>query len=311
MKEAYFEAQWPKENLFMSGYAHRIMNYRYHWHQTEYELNILLNGSQEFCHGSETNLLEADDVLLVNPGTGHASFAQQADTLALVLHFSTAALNSFVKKGFTYHFSDCLSTKETRYAPEYNRIRFYAGQIFYASLTGGPYARLMMKASMELLLATLCTLFHTQTVKTLQEEDLAYQETVRRLIKYIEQHYNEKITLEDLAQFSQYNRTYVSTLFKNTVGVNFYEYLTRVRFQKALIELANTNKNLTEIAINNGFSVLKSFNARFKEALHRSPADYRAQLSPDRIVVGEQLKFISWDEPLLRQKLSEYVRLPE
>jgi hypothetical protein len=49
-----------------------------------------------------------------------------------------------------------------------------------------------------------------------------------------------------LARFSLYNRTYVSTLFKNTIGINFYEYLTRIHIQKALLELSSTSKSLTE-----------------------------------------------------------------
>ena len=43
MKEAYFEFQFPRDNLYLSIFSHKIMNYRYHWHPTDYELNILLN----------------------------------------------------------------------------------------------------------------------------------------------------------------------------------------------------------------------------------------------------------------------------
>ena len=40
--EAYYAMQWPRENLFCTGYIHEVMNFRYNWHETEYELNILL-----------------------------------------------------------------------------------------------------------------------------------------------------------------------------------------------------------------------------------------------------------------------------
>lgn len=315
-QQAHFEMQWPRDNLYLSGFAHEIMNYRYHWHSSQYELNILLHGSQEFCIGTRTHILEEDDVLLINPGTGHASFAPQANTRALVVHFSTSAFKPFVKKGYTYHFDTCLSSPENRYHPCYNRIRFYAGQIFQAMSENGPYSRLTAKASLELLLATLCTMFEPVTVKNLDEEDMEHQETVKRLIAYIEEHFREKISLEDLARFSQYNRTYVSTLFKQTIGINFYEYLTRVRFQNALLELAATSKNLTEIAIGNGFPDLKSFNARFREILHRTPAQYREQLSPGRVFcasdAGQQSRnYISLDDDFLRKKLGEYLRMME
>lgn len=315
IQQAYFEMQWPRDSLFLSGFAHEIMNYRYHWHPSEYELNILLHGSQEFCIGTETYILEEDDVLLINPGMGHASFAPQANTRALVVHFSASAFKPFVKKGYAYHFDSCQSAAENRYHPGYNRIRFYAGQIFQAMWENGPYSRLTAKASLELLLATLCTMFKPETVRNLDEEDMEHHETVKRLIGYIEEHYREKISLEDLARFSQYNRTYVSTLFKNTIGINFHEYLTRVRFQNALLELAATEKNLTEIAVGNGFPDLKSFNARFRETLHRTPAQYRTQLSPDRVFRSENIdgfsgqsrNYISLHDEFLRRKLKEYM----
>jgi len=306
MEAARYDWQWPRDGLSMDCFAHEIMNYRYHWHQDQYELNILLNGSQEFCVGKTTARLLEDDVILIPPGTGHASFAQQANTRALVLHFSASAFRPFVKKGTRYLFPSCVSTGSTRNDSRFRRIRFYVAQIFGAAYRKSPYSQLRAKASLELLLATLCEQFQPQVVHIPEEND-PHQAAVARLIHYIEAHYAEKITLEDMAAYSQYNRTYISTLFKNTVGVNFYEYLTRVRFQHALFELASTGKTLTDIALDNGFSDLKSFNAKFKEILGRSPAEYRAQLSPDMVFPEKEgRRYISQDDPLIQRKLAEY-----
>lgn len=310
VEKAYFELQWPRDNLFIRCFAHEIAQYRYHWHPQEYELNILLRGSQEFCYGAEITTLKEDDVILVAPGIGHASFAQRANTRALVLQFSSKAFKSYVKKGYMLDFTGCSSTEKNRNEERYRLIRFYVAQVFEAASQGGAYAQLKAKGSMELLLATLCCEFEPQSVKAVQEQDAQQQEVVRRLIAHMEQHYAEKITLEDLAQASQYNRTYVSTLFKNTVGVNFYEYLTRLRFQHALCDLASTEKNLTEIAIDNGFSDLKSFNKRFKETFHRTPIEYRAQMDPQLVVDDAQKrKFVSITDELVCEKLKGYGRL--
>lgn len=78
MDFANYKMEWPREGLTVRCFAHDIMNYRYHWHPDEYELNILLHGSQEYCRGTQNVLLEEDDVLLTPPGVGHASFGQQA-----------------------------------------------------------------------------------------------------------------------------------------------------------------------------------------------------------------------------------------
>lgn len=98
MDFANYKMEWPREGLTVRCFAHDIMNYRYHWHPDEYELNILLHGSQEYCRGTQNVLLEEDDVLLTPPGVGHASFGQQANTTAIVLHFSAAAIRPFFLK---------------------------------------------------------------------------------------------------------------------------------------------------------------------------------------------------------------------
>ena len=93
------------------------------------------------------------------------------------------------------------------------------------------------------------------------------------------------------------------------VGINFHEYLTRVRFQHALIDLALTTDSLTDIALRNGFADLKTFNARFRTTLQRTPAEYRAQLCPERVVGGMQRKYLPCDDPLLQPKLREYIQV--
>ena len=310
MSQFNFQMQWPRDNLFLHCFVHELVYYRYHWHPEEYELNILLCGRQDFCYGSGTEVLEEDDVLLVGPGTGHASFAQCPNTRALVIRFSGAAFKPFVKKGFRMDIPDCRSTAQTRDEERFRLIRFYASQILDAARTGGPLSQLRAKAAMELLLVTLCSRFSARQVEAVSGQD-EQQEVIRRLTAHMEQHYTEKLTLEDLAQVAQYNRTYISTLFKNTMGINFHEHLTRIRFQHALTDLATTDKNLTQIAMDNGFSDLKSFNKNFRETLHRTPAEYRVQLGPEPVRQRQDTRlYISAEDPLVSGKIQCYVRFP-
>ena len=311
MEQDYYELQWPRDNIYLSCYAHEILNYRYHWHQTEFELDILLSGEQEFCRGAEKFLMKEDDVVLTPPGTGHASLARKEHTSACVLRFSQAIFKPFLKKGYKFTFPTCLSTAETRNDPRYRLLRFYAAQILDAGAEGGPYASLTAKASLELLVTTLCRMFESQIVPIGQDHGEQHQEIIRRLILYMEEHYKEKITLEDLAVYFQYNRTYISTLFKQTTGINFYEYLIRIRFQQAVVDLAVTDKTLTEVAVGNGFPDLKTFNRRFRDTFGYSPADYRARLKTARMETkGKNRNLISIQNTAIREKLNEYMRPP-
>ena len=76
-RQFYYQMQWPRDSLFVSCYAHELYNYRYHWHDSDYELDILLKGKGEFCSGQNTYYMEENDVILINPKVWHASFSQE------------------------------------------------------------------------------------------------------------------------------------------------------------------------------------------------------------------------------------------
>ena len=112
----------------------------------------------------------------------------------------------------------------------------------------------------------------------------------------------------DVYKRQHYNRTYVSTLFKNTMGINFHDYLTRVRLSMAIDQLAVTEKNITQIAIDCGFSDLKTFNHRFRSVFGYLPAEYRQRLNPSRIMqIRNQQVYVSPRDPEVAQKLEEFL----
>lgn len=311
MQNSFLELDWPKDGLYVKTYAHRVMNYRFHRHCDVYELSILLEGTQEYCRGSEPRMLEPDDVILTNPGVGHAGAGRQVGTTALIVQFSPNAFKTYLKKGEIFDFTACLSDSATRNNETYRLIRRYAAMTYLNLCSGSPYSTWAARASASLLMTTLCERFSPPRIPFTMEVE-AQQQIASAMLRFLETHYREKISLQDLADSIQYNRTYVSTLFKNTVGMNFHEYLTRIRFQNALLELATTDHKLTDIAMDNGFSDLKSMNATFREIICRSPADYRATLDPNLIVPAEEAKvqmprYIEQNSESLRQKLSQYL----
>lgn len=313
MAEAFMQFHWPRERLELTAYAHRVTNYRCHWHPDMYEINILLNGQQEYCRDRDTRFLERDDVVLVPPGMGHSSFARCDNTCAFVLHFSVSAFRKLVRKRCVLHFPSCFSDAASRLDVRYARLRYYCAMIWKAQELPSPLSEVAAKAALDLLVVLLCTYFDPQEVRRLEEDDenSARRQTIKTLISYIEKHFKEKISLEDLASLSGYNRTYLSTLFKDVVGVNFHEYLTRVRFQKALLDLALTDKSLTAVALDNGFSELKTLNDLFRKTLNRTPAEYRSQIVPERVAGPRCFRYMSRDEALLKKRMSEYARIPE
>lgn len=312
MKEANFILKWPTEHQYLSIYAHELSRYSFHWHDTEYEINIVLRGRGEYCCEGRLQVLAAGDVIVLNCNEGHGSFALEPGTVALVLRFPATAFKDYVSssRGFLFH---CMSTEATRNAPGFRKIRYFVSQILEAAMADNTYSRLTVNAAMGMLISTLCNFFPPTTVSVVRPRDEMQQKAIQTIMKYIEKHYSYKVTLDDLAHITQYNRTYVSTFFKNNIGINFYDYLVRVRLSHALHDfdyVKCTPKNLTEIAIDNGFPDLKTFNQRFRDIFHMYPAEYRAlatHVTPRKVY--NERRYCTEDNPALQEKLAEYLWL--
>ncbi|MRX74202.1 response regulator [Bacillus lacus] len=108
------------------------------------------------------------------------------------------------------------------------------------------------------------------------ERDNAQEETVvAKVVKYIEEHLHEQITLRDAASYVHLNASYLSVLFKDKVKMNFSEYVTRKRLQKAKNMLLSTNLSINEIAEAVGYKTAKYFIKIFKEHEGSTPSQYR------------------------------------
>lgn len=310
MDQYYFEAQWPRDGLYLTCYVHEVMNFRYHWHAEEYELNVLLRGQQHYCRGKESFLLQAGDVILVEPNVGHASYAQAQDTIALVLRFSARGLRHLAPKGCLLSFPSCHSTSEDRDAPRYQGVRALVVELVQALCRKDAIGQYAAKAAMEMLISAFCLHFAPETCSAVPEISEEAQRTARFVISYLETHFTEKVTLEQVAALTQYNRTYLSAMFHKTVGISFYDYLTRIRLQHALNDLSLTEKSLTDVAFSNGFADLKTFNSRFRELLQCLPAEYRRtvrQTVPAPVPTGVRPKYIPRDNPVVAACFNSYL----
>ncbi len=80
---------------------------------------------------------------------------------------------------------------------------------------------------------------------------------LRRITEYIDTNYSEKITLEDLANREGVTKTYLSHFIHDNLNMTFQEYVSSMRFEKALKLIRNTTMCLTDISVVSGFSDVK------------------------------------------------------
>ena len=101
---------------------------------------------------------------------------------------------------------------------------------------------------------------------------------IRRAKEYIQEHQAEDISLSQVARAVNTSTFYFCKMFKKVTGINFTDYLSRVRIEKSKNLLLNPNLRVSEIAFEVGFQSLTHFNRVFKKVLGQTPTNYRDQL---------------------------------
>lgn len=96
--------------------------------------------------------------------------------------------------------------------------------------------------------------------------------------KFIEEHQADEISLGDVASAVNTSTFYFCKMFKKFTGINFTEYLARVRVEKAKNLLLNPNHRISEVAFASGFQSLSHFNRVFRRIAGLSPTRYREKL---------------------------------
>lgn len=96
--------------------------------------------------------------------------------------------------------------------------------------------------------------------------------------QYIELHYMESMHLDHIAEVVGTSAKYFSRYFRKTFGVNYIEYLNKVRLSHAKELLKDTHLSIAEIGEKTGYLNTSTFSATFRKYFGISPSEYRSQL---------------------------------
>lgn len=100
---------------------------------------------------------------------------------------------------------------------------------------------------------------------------------LHQILLYIQDHYLEDLTLQDLAVHLGYNRLYISRFINSRLGLSFTDLVNQHRINYSTHLLRTTDTPVSDIAFACGYNSLRSFNRCFKEIHHLTPREYRNQ----------------------------------
>lgn len=114
--------------------------------------------------------------------------------------------------------------------------------------------------------------------QVLVQQDHAEPPNITRAKQYIHDNQANDLSLGEVAHAVNTSTFYFCKMFKKATGLNFTDYLSRVRIEKAKNLLINPNLRVSEIAYEVGFQSLTHFNRVFRRMVGQSPTDYRDHL---------------------------------
>ena len=255
-----------------------------------FQICFILKGICLHRFGSKTYTLTKGDVLSVPPREPHCLLRNQdEEVLLLQVDFvpwfinengrDWASLESLTDFLYLQPLlaADHDAMGKLQVAPE----RLEVFETLLQSMTleiqnAQPGYRLAVKADLLKFLVLLGREFHN-TPRPGQESAATrqYQSRFKEVFQFLETHYKNEITLNELAQKAAMAPSYFSHAFKLAKGVSVMEYLNQIRIRNAMKLLRSSDLNITEISFETGFNHLGHFNRVFRQLVGTTPSQYR------------------------------------
>ncbi|OAS21111.1 helix-turn-helix transcriptional regulator [Paenibacillus oryzisoli] len=116
--------------------------------------------------------------------------------------------------------------------------------------------------------------------ETLDEHPQAYNPKIFEIVTYINEHFNERLTLALISEKFHISPSYFCRSFKETIGFSFVEYLNNLRIREAQRLLRETKLKVIHIAEQAGFDSVAHFGRVFKQVTSQTPLECRKMMHP-------------------------------
>ncbi len=267
--------------------AHNSVNFRMflvkmlyrtpHIH-SDYEIITVLSGALDFRNKNTSARLQEGDVLLINPLDSH-EFSASRPALVLSFQIPAAFFKQYYQKMDHIEFDHLLYRADpdpASFSHMIHRILLEIGINYFTNTDSRPLrcAGLINQLFAELVEQVP---YHIASEKE-KHSDRSRSLRMREIIEYINAHFQERLTLSEIAEEQHLDLYYMSHLFKDFFGVPFQDYLAKVRCEHARSLLLMTDLSLLDISLNAGFSDPKYFTKHFQNLFGATPKQYRKQI---------------------------------
>lgn len=268
MEVCQHEVVNPNQGLLSFLYVHNGQETTYiepHWHRAV-ELRYTSKGSiDHFYIAGENFQTTPGQILVVNTQDVHSirvlNYKKEPELALTIIYpypFLVGQCDIINHCQFDINHPETFSEEQKQ---AYKHLQDILEGIILDFQTDNPQKNLKLNLGILQVLDILVTSFLVDNKDNLHKNNrLQIAERIKEIDSFLQQNYQEDIGLEELADYCHLSRSYMARFFKSHLGVTLGQYLGTIRAQKARDSLIETKDRFTDIALEHGFSGLRSMN---------------------------------------------------
>ena len=245
-----------------------------------YEVYYVLAGTGRFVLDGHTYDVTPNTLLIISPFVSHINMLRSPDYERIIVELPQKTLQHLLRSLGLPDTADMINNKWIiiNDEPDHTKHRQNLLMQVHKEYTTKPlYHDARIKLLMCDLIIDVCKNAKTSGI-CMGEGAVVKNETVVKVASFLSAHYSEHISLDNIANLFHMEKTYLCKVFKKTLGVTIWDYLTLLRVQRACSLLIDTNQKIIEIAHSTGFGSAAHFERTLKKFTGCSPTAFRKQL---------------------------------
>lgn len=243
-----------------------------HWHRS-LEILIPLYGHIDLWINGDTKTTRAGNIYIINSEEIHEIIPHQDEQ-----YYKGYALQ--IDYDYLKH---CYSNIDKIYFSQPNALnnKLILEKTldiirYYNSTNEFNYIRII--SHLQMLIFILMSQLSRNKTNSFELKNNKNKDRIIKILHYIDENYAENLSGSTISHKFYLSEGYLYKLFKENLNITLKQYINIVRINHAKDELINTSYPIIDIAINNGFPNVKSFNHIFKEKIGISPKKYRDKM---------------------------------
>ena len=271
---------FPLEFFKQEFSPHTYQFIDWHWH-TGVQFCYITKGTFRFQVVQDVLRLHEGDGIFINAKQVHAAYPEDACGEYLCLNLSPYLLGLEGSALFQHYMAPILFQAAASYQTFLKADDSAHQTLEHLAQCSHEAERANGKYGLELLAHLL--LLWNKLLKNLPEQKAwenisKNNRRMQEILSYLQDNYAQKISLQSVADHVHLSRSECSRFFHSISGQSLFQYLNELRINRSIELLAHTNKTITEIAYETGFSSQSYFNQKFRLFKGTSPKQFRKSL---------------------------------